>query len=71
MESCEKDDFDLKDPDVDQFVSLLKHGAYPEKAGSELPEFTMDDISRLLNYIDDTTRLAMFPANPNSSAVKY
>jgi hypothetical protein len=62
--SCQKDEFDMKRPDVDQFVSILKSGNYFEKVGYELPDFTNKHIESLLFYLKDTTNLNEFPTNP-------
>jgi len=67
MISCQKNEFDLKNPNVDQFVDLLKSGDYFEKAGYELPDFTLKHINRLMYYLKDTTSISMFPTNPVSS----
>jgi hypothetical protein len=68
--SCQND-FDLKNPNVDQFVSLLKDGSYADKVGHELPNFSIKHIERLLYYSKDTAVLKMFPANPVSSLHTY
>lgn len=65
--SCQKNEFDMKSPDVDQFVSILKSGNYFEKAGFGLPDFSDQHIERLLFYLKDTTSLNEFPSNPISS----
>jgi len=65
--SCQKNAFDVKSPDVDQFVSILKSGSYFEEVGYELPDFSDKQIERLLFYLKDTTILNEFPANPVSS----
>lgn len=65
--SCQKNEFDMKSPDVDQFVGILISGDYFEKVGYDLPDFTDKDIGRLLFYQNDTTRLIEFPSNPVSS----
>jgi hypothetical protein len=65
--SCKKDDFDLNDPDVDEFVSIVRNGNYIDKVGYELPNFTMKHISRLLFYSKDTSSINEFPTNPFSS----
>ncbi|MDD3321332.1 MAG: DUF4943 family protein [Paludibacter sp.] len=65
--ACQNEDFSKKNPDVDQFVSILKSGDYFEKVGFELPDFKEKDINRLLFYIKDTTILNQFPTNPVSS----
>lgn len=65
--SCHKIEFDVKNPDVDQFVGILISGDYFEKVGYDLPDFSDKDIERLLFYLNDTTRLNEFPSNPISS----
>lgn len=65
--SCQKNEFDVKSPDVDQFVSILKSGNYFEEVGYDLPDFSVKHIERLLFYLKDTTSLKMFPVNPISS----
>ena len=65
--SCQKDKFDQNNPDVDQFVSILKSGNYFEKVGYGLPDFTNNHIERLLLYLKDTTTITEFPSNPVSS----
>lgn len=67
--SCQKDEFDMKSPDVDQFVSILKSGNYFKKVGYELPDFTDKHIERLLVYSKDTSILNEFPNNPLSSKI--
>jgi hypothetical protein len=65
--SCTKDDFDMHDPDVDKFVSIVRDGNYFEEVGYELPDFTMKHIARLLYYSKDTSMIDEFPTNPLSS----
>ena len=65
--SCRNDDFGLQNPDVDKFISLLKSGEYMQTVGADLPEFSEAHLEKLVNYLDDTTRLSSFPANPISS----
>lgn len=65
--SCQKDEFDVKSPDVDKFVSILKSGNYFEKVGYDLPDFSDKHIERLLSYLKDTTSLNEFPTHPLSS----
>jgi len=65
--SCQKDELDMKNPDVDQFISILKSGNYFTKVGYELPDFAIKDIEDLLSYLKDTTNLNEFPTNPFSS----
>lgn len=64
--SCQ-DSFDVKDPNVDQFVSLLKSGRYSSEVGQELPNFSLNHVERLLFYSKDTSVLSFFPYNPISS----
>lgn len=64
---CSKDDFDMHDPDVDQFVRIVKDGNYFTEIGYELPDFTMKHINRLLYYSHDTSQIEQFPTNPISS----
>jgi hypothetical protein len=66
---CSKDDFDMHDPDVDQFVKIVKNGNYINELGYELPDFKMEDISRLLYYTHDTSQIEQFPHSPYSSAI--
>ena len=68
--SC-KDEFDMRNPDVDRFVSLLKDGTYINKAGHELPDFKIEHVERLLSYSQDTSILSFFPSNPISSKRTY
>ena len=67
--SCQKDKFDTKNPDVDQFVGILKSGNYIENVGYVLPDFSNEHIERLLLYLKDTTSIAGFPSNPVSSKI--
>lgn len=64
LTSCKKD-FDPENPDVDQFVQMLKKGSYRVEKG--MPNFSADDIDRLLSYSTDTAHIASFPTNPISS----
>jgi hypothetical protein len=66
-ESCKEDDFDPQNPDVGQFVGLIKSGQYFEKVGYELPSFSMQDIDALVTYLHDTTEINEYPTNPISS----
>lgn len=65
--SCQQDNFDVTKPDVNQFVSLVKNGSSSSKVGVMLPDFTLDQIEGLIFYLNDTTRVEFFPANPISS----
>jgi hypothetical protein len=64
---CQKNEFDRRSPDVDEFVRLVKDGNYFDKAGYELPDFTFSHIDRLIFYLNDTGRVKTFPSNPLSS----
>jgi hypothetical protein len=64
--SC-NDSFDLKNPDVDQFVRLLKNGNYSSGVGQELPDFKIVHVEKLVSYLSDTSAVNFFPANPISS----
>ena len=67
LTSCQEEDFDIRQPDVGRFVSLLKDGSYTRRVGNELPDFTLEHIEELMPYLNDTTRIEYFPANPISS----
>lgn len=72
---CEKDKFDLNNPDVKQFVTQLKNGTYDcyeigengEKLWLKMPNFTKDHISSLLQFSKDTSHILNYPVNPVSS----
>jgi len=73
--SCEKEEFDIKNPDVDIFVRQIKSGTYDcyekgedgENLWLIMPKFTQSDIQSLINYSKDTTHITDFPVNPMSS----
>lgn len=65
--ACTPEEFDVKNPDVDQFVRLLKNGSYEQKVGYQLPDFEVKHLERLVHYLGDTTIIPMFPGNPISS----
>jgi Domain of unknown function (DUF4943) len=67
--SCGENDFDLNNPNVEQFVALLKKGTYASEVGQDLPAFSMNDISNLLSYLKDTTIIKVYPSNPISSKI--
>ncbi len=77
--SCEKSEFDLNFPNVEEFVQLLKSGTYDyyEKGenGQDLwllmPGFTKNHISSLLETSKDTSHIKDFPINPVSSLPPY
>jgi len=76
---CEKDKFDIDDPDVAVFVNKLKSGTYDYYERGEtgenlwllMPEFTPDHISSLIDFAYDTTHISDFPVNPVSSRRPY
>lgn len=65
--SCQEVEFDQRNPNVDQFISILKSGNYLKEVGFILPDFTEKHIERLLLYTMDTTKVENFPNNPVSS----
>ncbi len=80
--SCEKEAFDVNNPDVDTFVRQLKEGTYDhyklgedgEKLWPEIPNFTRKYIPLLINHSLDTTLICPsdhFPVNPISSLTPY
>jgi hypothetical protein len=76
---CEKDKFDIDNPDVAAFVNKLKNGTYDYYEKGEngenlwllMPGFTPDHISLLINFAYDTTHISSFPVNPVSSRRPY
>jgi len=65
--------FDIDNPDVDLFVSLLKSGTYKfyydtaeygEKLLLAMPKFNLNHLEALLEYAKDTTIISNFPTNP-------
>ncbi len=73
--SCEKNVFDIENPDVEIFVRKLKNGTYNEYEKSEtgenlwlkMPEFEKKHISKLIELAADTTHIRKFLINPVSS----
>jgi hypothetical protein len=67
--SCDKEQLNYEDPDVELYVRLLKSGNYstvsPEGL-SKLPHFRIEDIETLLQYADDLTPISSFPPAPVS-----
>jgi hypothetical protein len=59
---CEKDHW--TNPDVDQFVSMLKKGTYNDMF---IPNYQPADIERLLHFANDFQTIKSFPVNPISS----
>jgi len=62
LTGCEKDHW--SDPNVDQFVTMLKKGTYDDMF---IPNFQPADIERLLYYANDFRTIQSFPLNPISS----
>ena len=77
--SCQKDDFDIDNPDVEKFVQQLKENSYDqyvlgengEKLWLKMPKFSKEHISSLLEYAKDTSQIKKFPINPISSGVPF
>ena len=73
--SCEKDEFDIDNPDVEKFVHQIKNGTYSsyekgengENLWLQMPKFTKDHIQSLIDLSKDTTHITKFPLNPISS----
>jgi len=81
-QSCDKNDFNLKNPDVRQFVEQLKDGSYDEFEITEngerlwaiMPDFQKKDVMLLINLAENTdliTPCDHFPVNPISSIPPY
>ncbi len=79
---CEKDDFNVNNPDVEQFVQQLKKGTYDsyefgengEKLWTIMPNFTKKHIPLLIHLAKDTSLVSPchhFPVNPISSIPPY
>lgn len=80
--SCEKDDFDIDNPDVEQFVQQIKNGTYNnyalgengEKLWAIMPAFEKKHIPLLIQFAEDTSIVSPcghFPVNPASSIPAY
>jgi hypothetical protein len=73
--SCEKNEFDPDNPDVEIFVKQLKNGTYNcYKKGTNgenlwllMPKFNQSHIPSLINFAGDTSHIAKYPTNPVSS----
>src|SRR4030042_3305053 len=76
---CEKDKFDIDNPDVEIFVKQLKNGTYDcyekgetgENLWLLMPKFTRSHIQSLIGFSKDTTHISDFPINPISSRRPY
>lgn len=73
--SCEKNEFDPNNPNVEKFVNQIKNGTYncykKGEKGEDLwllmPVFTEYHIQSLIELSKDTTHIVIFPTNPFSS----
>lgn len=66
------EEIDFDHPDVDLFVKQLKMGTYVTKSPEgfvEVPNFTIKDIPKLLEYSSDMSTIPMFPLPPISPYV--
>ena len=77
--SCEKDEFDINNPDVQKFVQQIKNGTYNsyekgengENLWLQMPKFTENHIQSLIDLSKDTTHITNFPLNPISSRFPF
>lgn len=77
--SCEKDEFDINNPDVQKFVQQIKKGTYNcyekgengENLWLIMPKFTNNHIQSLIDFSNDTSHIASFPLNPISSRTPF
>ena len=77
--SCEKDEIDLDNPDVQKFVQQIKSGTYNlyekgengEDLWLQMPNFTKNNIQALIELSQDTTHIAKYPLNPISSRTPF
>jgi hypothetical protein len=73
--SCDKEEFDINNPDVKLFVQQLKNGTYNcyekgqngENLWLQMPKFSEKHIQSLIDFAKDTSHVANFPINPISS----
>jgi hypothetical protein len=76
---CEKDKFDIDNPNVEIFVKQLKNGTYGcyekgengENLWLLMPKFTRSHIQSLIDFSKDTSHITNFPINPISSRRPY
>jgi hypothetical protein len=76
---CEKDKFDIDNPDVAVFVKQLKNGTYDcyekgetgENLWLLMPKFTRSHIQSLIDFSKDTSHITNFPINPISSRTPF
>ena len=72
---CEKEKFDIDNPNVAVFVKQLKDGTYDcyekgetgENLWLLMPKFKANHISSLIEFAKDTSHITGFPINPISS----
>ncbi|KOH42674.1 DUF4943 family protein [Sunxiuqinia dokdonensis] len=80
--SCEKEDSNFGNPDVEQFVQQIKDGTYNkyefgkngETLWTTMPSFGNEHIDLLLDFANDTSQICPcdhFPINPISSVPPY
>ncbi len=77
--SCEKEKFDLNNPNVEKFVQQLKNGTYKcyekgengENLWLLMPKFTKTHVQSLIDFSKDTSHIKDFPVNPISSGVPF
>ncbi len=76
--NCERNGFDIENPDVARFVQQIKNGTYDnyelgengQKLWTKMPHFKAKHIPTLLNLANDTMSVCPcdhFPLNPISS----
>lgn len=79
---CERNSFDVNNPDVEKFVKQLKDGTYNEfeqtedgvRLWAKMPSFSKEDVPALISLSKDTdlvTPCDHFPVNPLSSMWPY
>ena len=76
---CEKDEFDIANPDVEKFVQQIKTGTYNcyekgengENLWLQMPKFTKNHIQSLIDFSKDTSHITSFPFNPISSRTPF
>lgn len=79
---CERNSFDVNNPDVEEFVKQLKNGTYDryewtddgERLWTIMPSFSKEDVPALISLSKDTdlvTPCDHFPVNPLSSMFPY
>ncbi len=77
--SCEKDNFNIGNPDVEKFVNQIKTGTYSKYEKDEngenlwliMPGFTEKHIPSLIDFSKDTSHITAYPYNPISSRTPF